>query len=92
MSGEKVVADSDTMLFEILSYHLSSVNLSAGIALVCHLFNTSDSLSLAHKLDISGQLVVVNQILAADPAALLGRDVAGDLEVTEHSNVVLQIP
>ena len=56
MSGEKVVADSDTMLFEILSYHLlklymysyltavrfvsktySSVNLSTGIALVCHL-------------------------------------------------------
>ena len=72
MSGEKVVADSDTMLFKILSYHLlklniylyltavgsvsktySSVNLSAGIALVCHLRKIIMRIFLSQVLHLS---------------------------------------
>ena len=72
MFGEEVVADSDTMLFEILSYHLlklniylyltsvesvsktySSVNLSAGIALVCHLRKIIMRIFLSQVLHLS---------------------------------------
>ena len=45
----------------------------------------------SHELDLLGEEVVVDQVLAADLAPFCRGDVAGDTEVAENSDVVFQM-
>ena len=76
-------------IYDKLVYH--SVYSLRSWTCISVLFDAPGSLPLSYELNLLGEQVVVHHVLAADPAPLRRGDVAGDPEVSEHSDIVLKL-